>query len=471
MSALLPTIGLEVHVQLGAVTKLFSAVAYAAGAEPNARVAALDLGLPGMLPVANATAVGLAVRAALALDGDVQRTSRFARKHYFYPDLPKGYQISQYEEPFCRGGRVPLGDGRSCALQRIHLEEDAGKLVHTDAGTLIDLNRAGAPLIEIVSRPELHAAADAHAFLVQLRAILRFCGVSDCDMELGSLRCDANISLAAAGAPLGTKVEIKNLNSFKMVQRALEYEERRQTAVLAAGGRIEQETRLWQDEAAETRSMRSKEFAEDYRYFPDPDLPPLGIDDAMVGEQRRLLGELPDARRRRYVRDFGLPAYDVEQLLHERATGDWFERVVAAGAEPKAASNWIMSDVLPAARARGGDLTALGLPPATLAELLRELDQGRLTQNSARQVFAHLLQHGGTARAAVDAMGLRRIADAAALQPLVDAAIAALPEAAAAVRAGRDKALDALKGHVMRSTRGQADPLVVDRLLRARLGS
>ncbi len=388
MNALLPTIGLEVHVQLGTATKLFSPAGHAPGGEPNARVHAIDLGLPGMLPQLNARAVELAVRAALALDGAVQPVSHFARKHYFYPDLPKGYQISQYEAPFCRGGRVPLGDGRHCALERIHLEEDAGKLVHTDAGTLVDLNRAGAPLIEIVSLPALHAAADAQAFLVHLRTILRYAGVSDCDMELGSLRCDANVSLAPAGATLGTKVEIKNLNSFKMVQRAIEYEERRQAAVLASGRRIVQETRLWNDEHGETRPMRQKEFAEDYRYFPDPDLPPLRIAAAAVDEQRRTLGELPDARRRRYTAQYGLPPYDVEQLTADRATGDWFEQVTAAGAEPKTASNWMMAEVLPAAKARGVAVAALPLPPAGLADLLRQLDRGVLTQGSARQAFA-----------------------------------------------------------------------------------
>ncbi|MGE3173103.1 MAG: Asp-tRNA(Asn)/Glu-tRNA(Gln) amidotransferase subunit GatB [Planctomycetota bacterium] len=468
-ATLVPTIGLEVHVQLATASKLFSPAPSASLGDPNTRVHLVDLGLPGALPVANAHAVALAARAALALGGAVQPTSRFARKHYFYPDLPKGYQISQYERPYCVGGTVPLGDGRTCALERIHLEEDAGKLMHTDAGTLIDLNRAGTPLIEIVSRPELHAAGDAHAFLVHLREILRFCGVSDCDMELGSLRCDANVSLAPAGAPLGTKVEIKNLNSFKMVQRAIEYEERRQTALLAAGGRVVQETRLWNDEHGETRSMRQKEVADDYRYLPDPDLPPLRIDDALVDQQRRLVGELPADRRARYRRDLGLPDYDVEQLTHDKQVGDWFERVLAAGAEPKAASNWVMTDVQQAARARGVPVHALPLAPETLADLLRLLDGGALTVPGARQVFAHLLEHGGAPQDAVDRLGLRRIDDPTQLGPLADAAIAALPQAAAAVRQGTAKALDALKGHVMRATRGKADPQMLEQVLRQRL--
>jgi aspartyl-tRNA(Asn)/glutamyl-tRNA(Gln) amidotransferase subunit B len=465
-----PTIGLEVHVQLATTSKLFSPTSSTAGGEPNTRVHAIDLGLPGMLPVPNARAVALAVRAALALDGNVQQSSRFARKHYFYPDLPKGYQISQYEQPYCRGGRVPLGADRYCALERIHLEEDAGKLMHGDAGTLVDLNRAGTALIEIVSLPELHTAADTHAFLWHLREILRFCGVSDCDMELGSLRCDANVSMAKHGAPLGTKVEIKNLNSFKMVQRAIEYEERRQAALLAAGARVEQETRLWNEEHGETRSMRGKEFAEDYRYFPDPDLPPLSIGDELQRTERAHIGELPAARRERYRRDFGLPAYDIDLLTQDKAIGDWFEQVVAAGAEPKAASNWVMTEVLQQARSRAVGVADLPLQPAVLAELLQLVDSGALTVASARRAFAHLLQHGGTAQRAVDELGLRRIADAAVLGPLADAAIAALPAAAESVRGGGDRALDALKGHVMRATKGKADPLLLDRLLRERLG-
>jgi aspartyl-tRNA(Asn)/glutamyl-tRNA(Gln) amidotransferase subunit B len=471
MTALATTIGLEVHVQLRTASKLFSPAPNAAGDAPNSRVHAIDLGLPGVLPRLNAHAVELAVRAALAFDGAVQARSRFARKHYFYPDLPKGYQISQYEEPFCRGGAVPLGDGRSCRLVRIHMEEDAGKLVHTDAGTLVDLNRAGVALIEIVSAPELHAPADAHAFLHELREIVRYTGVSDGDMELGSLRCDANVSLAPPGGPLGTKVEIKNLNSMKMVQRALEYEQRRQTAVLAAGGRIVQETRLWNDGQAETRPMRSKEFAEDYRYFPDPDLPPLLVDDALVAAQRQALGELPAARRARYRQQFQLPEHDVAVLTQDKALGDYFEALAAAAGEAKTASNWVMTDVLQALRERALHAAAFPVTAQALGELLCRVGSGELTLASARQAFRRMLDRGEDARAAIEALGLQRIGDAAVIAPLVEQAIAALPEAAAAVRAGRLRALDALKGHVMRSTRGRADPALLERLLRERLGT
>jgi aspartyl-tRNA(Asn)/glutamyl-tRNA(Gln) amidotransferase subunit B len=470
VSALVPTIGLEVHVQLRTQTKLFSPAPNASLDAPNTRVHVVDLGLPGVLPVLNERAVALAVRAALAFGGEVQRHSRFARKHYFYPDLPKGYQISQYEQPFCQGGAVPLGDGRSCRLTRIHLEEDAGKLTHTDAGTMIDLNRAGVPLIEIVGEPELRTATDAHAFLQNLREIVRFAGVSDGDMELGSLRCDANISLAEPGARLGTKVEIKNLNSLKMVQRALEYEERRQTAVLASGGRIVQETRLWNDEHGETRPMRSKEVADDYRYFADPDLPPLVIEPELVARERAAMGELPHARRARYRTELGLPEYDVAVLTQDRAIGDYFEALALACGAPKAASNWVMTDVLQALHERGLEITTFPVTPIALGELLRALDRGELTTISAKQAFVRMLERGESAQTAIETLGLRKITEEGLLAPLVAAALAALPQAVAAVQRGELRALDALKGHVMRATRGRADPNCVDRLLRAAMG-
>ena len=460
-----PTIGLEVHVQLASRTKMFSPAAYAPGAQPNTIVHAIDLGLPGTLPAPNERAVRLAVRAAIALDGAVQQRSRFARKHYFYPDLPKGYQISQFDEPFCKGGRVPLDADRSCALQRIHMEEDAGKLMHTDAGTLIDLDRAGAPLVEIVSEPELKSSEDAHAFLVHLREILRFAGVSDCDMELGTMRCDANVSVAEPGAALGQKVEIKNLNSFKMVARAIDYEVRRQTATLATGMRIVQETRLWNDEKGETRSMRSKEFAEDYRYFPDPDLPTLVLDDAMIDAERRAIGELPHARRQRYARQFALPPHDVEALTVDKPTGDWFEQVVAFGADPKAASNWIMAEASKAARERNCALQSLAMTPRELACLIARVEDGTLTATTARQAFLHVVERGGTVQESIAALSLSRITDEATLLPLVKKAIVDLPAAAMDVRQGKRKALDALKGSVMRATKGKADPVALDALL------
>ncbi len=468
MSRFVTVIGLEVHVQLATASKLFSPAPAAALGDPNTRVHAIDLGLPGVLPRPNQKAIELAMRASLALGAVVQPLSRFAREHYFYPDLPKGYQISQFDQPLALGGSITLPDGHRCRLHRLHVEEDAGKLTHTDIGTLVDLNRAGVPLVEIVSEPDLRSPAQAHAFLSELRHVLRFTGVSDCDMELGSLRCDANISLMPVGSEtFGTKVELKNLNSLKMVQRALEYEERRQTAVLAAGGRVAAETRGWHDELGESRSQRSKEQAPDYRYLPDPDLPPLVIDEASIAEAQAALGELPAARSERYRAAFGLSEVDVRVLCSERAIGDWFEQAVAVGGEPKAVCNWIVADVLPAMHERNLDLATFPISPLRLASLLRLCDAGAVTLVAAKKVFRHLLEHDLEPAGALRALGLDRTTDPAVLQPFVLAAIAALPEAAAAVRAGKDKALDALKGHVMRASTGRADPAVVETLLRA----
>jgi aspartyl-tRNA(Asn)/glutamyl-tRNA(Gln) amidotransferase subunit B len=470
-TAFTTVIGLEVHVQLRTASKLFSPAPVDALGEPNTRVDAIDLGLPGVLPQPNAHAIALATRAALALGADVQPTSRFCRKHYFYPDLPKGYQISQFHAPLAFGGSVPLGDGRACRLHHLHVEEDAGKLVHTDLGTLVDLNRAGVPLVEIVGEPDLRAPAEAYAFLAHLRHLLRFCGISDCDLELGSMRCDANISLMPVGsATFGTKVELKNLNSLKMVQRALEYEERRQTAVLAAGGKVAAETRGWHDELGESRLQRSKEQAPDYRYLPDPDLPELRLAAAFIDEQVVALGELPSARRERYAQQFGLSPTDLDALLAERSIGDWFERVVAGGADGKLACNWLVADVLPGLRERGESLEQSQLGPKQLAALLAMLAQKQLTHVNARAVVKHLLALGGEPTLALRQLGLDRIADPALLLPLVEAAIEALPEAAAAVRAGKDKALDALVGNVMRAVKGRADPDVTKALFRAGLG-
>jgi len=461
-------IGLEVHVQLGTRSKLFSPAPVAALGDPNTRVHEVDLGLPGVLPRPNRHAIELATRASLALGAQVQLESEFARKHYFYPDLPKGYQISQFDRPLALGGEVPVGDGKTCRLHRLHVEEDAGKLTHTGVGTLVDLNRAGVALVEIVSEPDMRAPEEAHAFLHHLREVMRFAGVSECDLELGSMRCDANISLMPAGSEtFGKKVELKNLNSLKMVQRALEYEERRQTAILAAGGTVVSETRGWHDELGESRSQRSKEQAPDYRYLPDPDLPVLRLTEAFVEEQRQRIGELPDQRRDRFRAQYGLPEHDVLALAQDRRVGDWFERVVAAGADAKLACNWLVEDLLPALRERDLELDASPVSPERLAEVIALVQDKTLTQRTSRQVLQHLLEHDVSAQQAVVDLGLGRIADEAELQPLVDAAIAALPRAVETFLEGKAKALEALKGHVMKATRGRADHEVVDRLLRA----
>ncbi len=467
MTVYTTVIGLEVHVQLGTESKLFSPAPAAALGDPNTRVHHVDLGLPGALPRPNRHAIELATRAALALGAEVQLRSEFARKHYFYPDLPKGYQISQFDRPLALGGEVPTGGGLRCRLHRLHVEEDAGKLTHTAIGTLVDLNRAGVPLVEIVSEPDMRRPEEAHAFLHHLREVMRFAGVSDCDMELGSMRCDANISLMPTGSDeFGKKVELKNLNSLKMVQRALEYEERRQTAILAAGGAIVSETRGWHDELGESRSQRSKEQAPDYRYLPDPDLLPLVLTEDFVADQREQIGELPEQRRARYREHFGLPEHDVRALAQDRGTGDWFERVEAAGADPKLACNWLIEDLLPALRERSLDLARSPIQPERLAELIGLLQQKTLTQRTSRQVLQHLLEHDVGPLQAIEALGLGRIADEAQLAPLVNAALQAMPRAVATFLEGKDKALDALKGHVMKATRGRADHDVVDRMLR-----
>ena len=464
-------IGLEVHVQLGTNTKLFSRAPVAFAGTPNSRVAPLDLGLPGTLPAPNREAVRLGVRTALALGGTVHERTTFERKNYFYPDLPKGYQISQYREPFCTGGRVPLDDLRTCPLTRVHLEEDAGKSSHGPGGSLLDLNRAGVPLVEIVSDPALHNPEDAHRFLVHLKEILRYAGVSDCDMEKGELRCDANISLRPADATaLGTRVEIKNLNSFKMVKRALQYEERRQAAVLAAGGTVVQETRLWNDELGETAPMRSKEEAEDYRYFPDPDLPPLVIPPAWIEEERAALPELPAARRTRWASEYGLTEYDLGVLLADKELADYFEAVARACGDAKEASNWVQGEVLREVGEEGGGWREFPVAAERLAGLIGLLQGGQVSRPAAKKIFARMLEDPAEPAALVATMGLGKITDPAALAPVLDEVLAGNEKAVADYRAGKVKALHALKGQVMRATRGSADPEVVERLLVERLG-
>jgi aspartyl-tRNA(Asn)/glutamyl-tRNA(Gln) amidotransferase subunit B len=470
-------IGLEVHVQLGTQSKLFSPAPVAALGDPNSRVHHVDIGLPGVLPRPNRRAIELATRAALALGSEIQPYSEFARKHYFYPDLPKGYQISQFDLPLALGGSVPIGNDQHCRLHRLHVEEDAGKLTHSAIGTLVDLNRAGVALAEIVSEPDIREPRQAHAFLHHLREVMRFAGVSDCDMELGSMRCDANISLMPVGSEtLGTKVELKNLNSLKMVQRALEYEERRQTALLSSGGKVIAETRGWHDELGESRSMRSKENAPDYRYLPDPDLPPIVIDAEFIEAQRAQIGELPQQRRDRYREAFGLSEQDVAALVQDRRVGDWFEATVAAGADAKSACNWLIEDLLPALRSRDLELSTSPIAPTELAELLSLLAEKTLTQKTSRLVFEHLMNRDPSAeplsaKRAIAELGLGRISDAAQLQPLVDEAITELPEAARAVADGKDRAIDALKGLIMRKTKGRADPDLLDALLRSSIAA
>jgi aspartyl-tRNA(Asn)/glutamyl-tRNA(Gln) amidotransferase subunit B len=472
-------IGLEVHAQLATRSKMFCGCATTFGAAPNSQTCPICQGMPGTLPVINRTAVEFAVRTALAFECRVNAACRFARKHYYYPDMPKNFQISQYEEPLAEDGvlEIDLPDGaRRIRIQRLHLEEDVGKLVHEGdfaeaQSSLVDYNRAGMPLMETVSHPDLRSPEEAAAYLRAFRAVLLFIGVCDGNMEEGSLRCDANISLRPRGSTtLGTKVELKNLNSFRNVQRALEYEVVRQTRALDAGERIVQETRLYNPDRNVTRSMRSKEYAHDYRYFPEPDLVPLKLDAARVEDVRRALPELPRAQRQRFVTQYGLPAYDAGILTQSRALAEYYETAARGHANPKAISNWIMTELL---RVLGGDdESAIARSPvssAHLASLVRLIDDGTISGRIAKDVFARMVERGEDPAAIVRREGLTQVADVGQLEALVDQAIAANPKAVADFKGGKAVAAKALVGQVMKASGGKANPAMVDQLIQQKL--
>jgi aspartyl-tRNA(Asn)/glutamyl-tRNA(Gln) amidotransferase subunit B len=472
-------IGLEIHAQLQTATKIFCGCPTAFGAPPNTNVCPVCLGLPGALPVLNRRAVEMAVMAAVALGCEVQPRSVFARKNYFYPDLPKGYQISQYEQPLALGGglAVETAEGSTFVrLTRIHLEEDAGKSLHegfadSDRRTYVDYNRAGVPLIEIVTEPDLRGAADAAAFFEALRRLLVWLGINDGNMEEGSLRCDANVSVRPRGtAALGTKAEVKNVNSFRHLQKALEYEIARQVDTVAAGGRIVQETRLFDAAQGRTHSMRSKEEAHDYRYFPDPDLPPLTVTGTARGGLAAALPELPEARRARFVSAFGLPAYDAAVLTQSRGVADYFEATARASGYPKAASNWVMGEIM---RRMKEQEPATGTPPvepAALAGLVRLVEEGAISSTVAKDVLDEMARTGRGAVEIVETRGLRQISDTAELEPIVARVIEAHPDIVADVRAGKERKLQFLVGAVMKQTGGKADPRRVTDLVRQRVG-
>jgi aspartyl-tRNA(Asn)/glutamyl-tRNA(Gln) amidotransferase subunit B len=476
-------IGLEVHAQLRTQSKLFSPAPVTYGAAPNHSVHPICLALPGVLPVLNARAVELAIRAGLATHCVVHERSVFARKNYFYPDLPKGYQISQYEEPIATGGWIEIsvenGDGetvtRRIGLTRIHVEEDAGKSIH-DAGvagsdaTHVDLNRAGVPLLEIVSEPELRSPAEARAYLRTLRGILRYIDVSDADLEKGHFRCDANVSLRARGATeLGTRTELKNLNSFRFVEEALETEIERQAEILDAGGSIHQATLAYDPDAHRTRVLRLKENADDYRYFPDPDLVPLSIPGEQIERVRAALPELAEAKRARFEQRYGLSAYDARLLTESRAQADFFEAAVAEYGPAKPVANWMLRDLLTALREQEREIQEAAITPRSLAALLRMVDAGRTSARSARSLVPVLVAEGGDPEALVRERGLEAVSDSGVLEASVDEVLAAHAEEAESYRAGDTKLLNFLMGQVMKRTQGKADPGAVREILARKL--
>jgi aspartyl-tRNA(Asn)/glutamyl-tRNA(Gln) amidotransferase subunit B len=474
-------IGLEVHVQLLTNTKIFCVCANRFGDAPNSNVCPVCLGLPGTLPILNKRAVELAMRASLALNCTVHEHSRFARKNYFYPDLPKGYQISQYELPLATNGWIEIDhDGlpaqasekKRIGITRLHLEEDAAKNLHegfaeSDTKAYIDYNRCGTPLSEIVSEPDMRAPEEAYAYLTTLRQIMLYTGVSDCNMEEGSLRCDANISVRLRGAKeFGTKVEVKNLNSFRYVQKAIEYEIERHIGVLESGGRILQETRLWNQDESRTVSMRSKEKAHDYRYFPEPDLLPVHVSSAWREEVLRALPELPEAKRVRFIATHGLTPYDAGVLTAAQSLAEYFESVVKSGAPAKTAANWIQTELLRRLNDSGKEIEASPVCPSALAELLKLVESGQITVSIGKKVFATMFESGRSANEIVAAEGLAQINDTSALEQAAREVIEKNPDNVAKFKSGNEGVFKFFVGQVMRATRGQANPQAINDILR-----
>jgi aspartyl-tRNA(Asn)/glutamyl-tRNA(Gln) amidotransferase subunit B len=474
-------IGLEVHTELQTKTKIFCSCKTSFGADPNTNVCPVCLGLPGVLPVLNKKVLEYAVRAGLALNCEISRFSKFDRKNYYYPDLPKNFQTSQFDLPICEHGYLDVevkGEKRRIRITRAHMEEDAGKLVHhgtsiTDSDySLVDYNRTGTPLLEIVSEPDMRSAKEAVAYMEKMRAILQYVGISDCRMEEGSLRCDANVSVRPVGQKeLGTKTEIKNINSFKGVERAIEYEAMRQAELLEEGGKVVQETRTWDEKEGVTKSMRTKEEANDYRYFPEPDLVPFTVSDEYIENIRKSLPELPDARKARYMKEFGLSSEDAVFMTNDKATADYFEAMVSAGADPKAAVNWLMGEFASQLSADGTEIAEAPVTAENLAGLLKLIAKGTISGKIAKKVFATMWKEGGKAEDIVKAQGLVQISDTGALQALVDKVVSENPKAVEDFKAGKKKAVGALVGQIMKATKGKANPRVINELLNKKLKS
>jgi aspartyl-tRNA(Asn)/glutamyl-tRNA(Gln) amidotransferase subunit B len=468
-------IGLEIHSQLLTNTKIFCGCSTKFGSEPNTQTCPVCTGSPGVLPVMNKKAVEYVVKTGLAVDCTISPLSRFARKNYFYPDLPKGYQISQFELPLCNGGHVDVtvdGTTKRIRLNRIHLEEDAGKNVHEDIGeSSVDLNRAGVPLMEIVSEPDLRSSHEAVEFMKKIRSIVRYIGVSDGNMDQGSLRCDANISIRPVGSEeLGVKAEIKNMNSFRFIEKAIDYEIKRQIKVLNEGGKIIQETRLWDSERNVTESMRSKEESQDYRYFPDPDLMPIEFAPEWVEEIKASIGELPAAKRDRFIDEHKLPEYDADMLTAEKAMADWFEEAVKLGGDPKIVSNWIMGDFSKLLNEENKAIEDSLVKPGHMAEMLLLIAKGTISGKIAKTVFEEIYRTGKDAGTVVKEKGLVQVSDESELEKIVDDIISNSPGEVERFKGGNAKLMGFFVGQVMKATKGKANPKVVNELLRKKLG-
>lgn len=462
-------IGLEVHVELKTNSKIFSSAPNHFGAEPNTNTTVIDLGYPGVLPVVNKNVVDFAMRAALALNMEIEQHTKFDRKNYFYPDNPKAYQISQFDKPIGKNGWVEIevnGEKKRIGITRLHMEEDAGKLSHADGYSLVDFNRQGTPLVEIVSEPDIRTPEEAYAYLEKVKSIIQYTDVSDCKMEEGSLRCDANISIRPYGQEeFGTKTELKNLNSFNFVRRGLEHEEVRQAEVISAGGIIEQETRRYDEKTGKTILMRVKEGTDDYRYFPEPDLVDLVIDDAWLERVRAEIPELPDARKKRYIEELGLSPYDAHVLTLSKDMANFFEATIADGADVKLSANWMMGEVSAYLNAEQKELKDIGLTPANLSGMIKLISDGTISSKIAKKVFKELADNGGDAAEVVKAKGLVQISDEGALREIVTATLDANPQSIEDFKNGKDRAVGFLVGQIMKATKGQANPPLVNKIL------
>jgi aspartyl-tRNA(Asn)/glutamyl-tRNA(Gln) amidotransferase subunit B len=473
-----PVVGLEVHVQLGTKTKIFCGCATSFGAEPNTNVCPVCLGLPGALPVLSRQSVELAISAALALHCRINPFSRFARKNYFYPDLPKGYQISQYDQPLAEHGWLNInvdGVSKRIGVTRVHMEDDAGKSIHdgfrdSDKFTYVDLNRSGTPLIEIVSEPDIRSADEAYAYLTEMKQVLQYIAVSDCDMEKGQLRCDANVSVRPRGAEkFGTKAEVKNVNSFRFVKQAIEYEIKRQVELIESGGKVVQESRLYNVDTGQTVSMRSKEHAHDYRYFPEPDLVPLRVSEHWLHEVKSRLPELPADRRERFVTEYGVREYDAQVLSLTRETGDYFEAAAKISGDGRATSNWVTGDLMALLKAANKEIIESPVSAQHLGELVSLIAKGEISGKLAKEILPKMFDSGEAASVIIDREGLKQISDSGALEKIIDEVLAANPKQVEQYKSGKTAVAGFLVGQIMKASRGQANPAAVNEMLKQKL--